>query len=470
MPLALDSLAFAIMAGNIELVSKILYEMQHSAKVARLDLTGIYPYHLAASFLDGGRTCCLMLNELTLELQGYHYLIALNNVDSNEHTVLDCLMISVLRSHTNLSPAEVSTSFVRCNRFPGEEKDICGRWDANSPGLRQLYKSGEVKIPDDWKHNFCHSSVQAVCHSTMAIFLPSSRPDVNAVSGLFRRRCTSCGLEMKLGPLHTIVAVAFHLAENGKTGETLFGPLACLVCLLVLGADAAQVADLSVLDIFSSPDEGTCRHRPMTAVELTEQVPEEVRDEWRSSVKVGWRCLLLVLCHTTAWSAAPEREKQFMKFSKTSDLSYQLYDDEEMHGIDEDERYYDAGDCEWKGCPLAEHDYTGLPHVKRDLGVLWATIQTELLTYRKVDTADADISEHFQLSSLLSWLEEKSDTFETPLLTNGMMKYHATCGWFQGEQNSFVVTASHVCSKYFMNMDIWSRASFVADMAIESMG
>ncbi|KAL0765279.1 hypothetical protein CaCOL14_012028 [Colletotrichum acutatum] len=148
MPLALDSLAFAIMAGNVELISKTLCEMQHSAMTERLDLTGIHPYHLAASFLDGGRTCCLMLSELTWAFPDYHYPIALNNVDSNEHTVLDCLMISVLRSHTNLSPPEVSKSFVRCTRFPGEEKDICGRWDANSPELRQLYQSGQVKLPD----------------------------------------------------------------------------------------------------------------------------------------------------------------------------------------------------------------------------------------------------------------------------------------------------------------------------------
>ncbi|KAK1480391.1 hypothetical protein CTAM01_14438 [Colletotrichum tamarilloi] len=315
MPLALDSLAFAIMAGNIELISKTLSEMRLSAKTWRLDFT-------------------------------------------------------VLRSHTNLSPAEVSTS-----------------------------------------------SVQAVCHSMMAMFLPSSRPNINTVSGLFRRRCTSCGLEMKLGPLHTLVAVAFHLAENGKSGETLFGALACLVCLLVLGADPAQVADLSVLDIFSSPDE--------------------------------------------------EQHEQFMKFSFESNLCDRFNNDEDR-GETSNESDSSSLHDEWGECPLFEaHDLIGLPRVNQNLGVLWATIQTELLTYRKVNVDDAAISDHFQLSSLLRWLEGGSDTFETPLLTNGMMESHNPCGWFNELESSFVVTASDVCSEYFMNMDIWSRASFIEEMIIE---
>ncbi|KAK0379666.1 hypothetical protein CLIM01_02993 [Colletotrichum limetticola] len=466
MPLALDSLAFAIMAGNIELVASTLPRFPMSANTRKLDFSGIYPFHLAASFLDGGTTCCLILSTLATRLNFYRYPIALNYVDSNEHTVLDCLMISVLRSHTNLSPIEVSTSFVRCTRFPGEEKDICGRWDANSPELRQLYKSGQARIPDSWKHNFCHSSIQAVCHSMMAMFLPSSRPNINTVSGLFRRRCTSCGLEMKLGPLHTLVAVAFHLAENGKSGETLFGALACLVCLLVLGADPAQVADLSVLDIFSSPDEEVCLHRPMTALELADQVPRAVSEAWGASSKLGWKCLLLVLRHTTPSS---QQHEQFMKFSFKSNLCCQLHDDEDRDEI-LDERDRSSLHDERGECPLIDaHEDMGLPPVNQNLGVLWATIQTELLTYRKVNVDDAAISDHFQLSSLLRWLEGGSDTFETPLLTNGMMESHNPCGWFDGLESSFVVTASDVSTEYFMNMDIWSRASFIENMTFEEV-
>ncbi|KAK2015768.1 hypothetical protein LZ32DRAFT_526181 [Colletotrichum eremochloae] len=148
--LALDSCAFAIMSGNLESVTKLL------RGGSPIDIGAIYPYHLAASFLDGGHTCCLVMHGL-IYLLHFTYPIALNNVNADGHTVLDSLMVSILRSHTSLTPVEVSPSFIDSTRFPGEEKDICGRWDADSPELRQLYKEGHPKIPRQWKHNFCHS-------------------------------------------------------------------------------------------------------------------------------------------------------------------------------------------------------------------------------------------------------------------------------------------------------------------------
>ncbi|OHE95975.1 hypothetical protein CORC01_08668 [Colletotrichum orchidophilum] len=291
-----------------------------------------------------------------------------------------------------------------------------------------------------------HSFSPAVCHSMMAIFLPPSRPNINAFSGLFRRRCTNCGLEMKLGPLHTLVVVAFHLAENGKSGETLFGALACLVCLLVLGADASQAADLSVLAIFSSPDEEECRHRRVTAMELAEQVPEEFSDGWKPSCKLGWRCLLLILRHATT---SPQQEKPFVKFSNRTNLCCFPFDDTKSD--------------EWDDlCPMfEEHESVKLPRVNRNLGDLWATIQTEILTYRKITSIDPSISDHFQLSSLLRWLEQETESFETPLLTDGMINTHTPCGWFGADDTLITVVAGDMCSRYFMNLDIWSRASFV---------
>ncbi|KAJ0165492.1 hypothetical protein CTA2_11093 [Colletotrichum tanaceti] len=156
--LALDSCAFAIMSGNLESVAKLL------DSDCDIDIGTIYPYHLVASFLDGGHTCCVAMNDLIIQLQEYCP-IALNNIDRDGHTVLDSLMVSVIRSHTKLAPFEVSTSFKHRTRFPGEEKDICGRWDADSPAVRRLHKDGHARIPQQWKHNFCHSSVQAVLAS-----------------------------------------------------------------------------------------------------------------------------------------------------------------------------------------------------------------------------------------------------------------------------------------------------------------
>ncbi|KZL70085.1 hypothetical protein CT0861_06765 [Colletotrichum tofieldiae] len=160
--LELDAWAFAIMAGNLEPIE----QMHDDVWGPSFEKIGaIFPFHLAASFMDGGHTCCLVMNSLIIRLQE-SLPIALNNLDSNGHTVLDSLMISVLRSHTDLAPFEVSESFRETTRFPGEEKDICGRWDADSPPIRQLHKAGHSRIPKQWKHSFCHSAAQARTLST----------------------------------------------------------------------------------------------------------------------------------------------------------------------------------------------------------------------------------------------------------------------------------------------------------------
>ncbi|KAK1979588.1 hypothetical protein LZ30DRAFT_797630 [Colletotrichum cereale] len=90
--LTLDSYAFAIMSGNLKSVTKLL------ESDSRIDIGAIYPYHLAASFLDGGHICCLIMNSLIRLLQ-HNYPIALNNVNADGHTVLDSLMISPSVTH-----------------------------------------------------------------------------------------------------------------------------------------------------------------------------------------------------------------------------------------------------------------------------------------------------------------------------------------------------------------------------------
>src|SRR5207247_1658208 len=109
----------------------------------------------------------------------HHHPIALNNINSNGHTILDGLMMSILRSHTNVTPGEISTNLADSTRFLGEEKDICGRWDADSVSVRQLYRQGNPRIPTEWKHIFCHSAAQAICHSMIAIFGPPSSPKID---------------------------------------------------------------------------------------------------------------------------------------------------------------------------------------------------------------------------------------------------------------------------------------------------
>ena len=227
--LRLDAWKVAIMAGNVDLLVSLYEETDEPPE--RVD--EIYPFHLAASFLDGGHTCCGMITALSFAL-GTQYPF-FHNCDDMGHTVLDTLMITVLRSHTSVGPEHVSARFNPPHRFPGEEKDICGRWDADSPVVRALFRHGYARVPTKWKHAFCHTAAQAICHSIIAILGSPASPPIDTLSGLFVRRCNNCGLELKLGPLHTLVVVGFYLAHRGIPGETMFGALAILVCLLSLG-------------------------------------------------------------------------------------------------------------------------------------------------------------------------------------------------------------------------------------------
>ncbi|WYZ35916.1 hypothetical protein EsH8_X_000563 [Colletotrichum jinshuiense] len=462
--LELDSWAFCIMTGNMNPMIEKYYGPLCPPGLGEIGFEEIHPYHLAASFLDGGNSCCVVMNSLTGILSDF-YPIALNYVDSNGHTVLDSLILSVLRSHTDLAPAEVSTSFNQCTRFPGEEKDICGRWDADSIAVRQLFKAGHPRIPHSWKHNFCHSSVQAVCHSMMAIFGPSSAPGINTLSGLFRRRCTAthCGLDMKLGPLHVVVVTAVYLAERGMDGETLFGAVAVLVCLLALGADVHLKADLSSANFLTSPVEDGCHHRPVNALEMAQEVPQTMVARWRPSCQLGWRCLLLVLRRALV-NFAPESSglQQVNLFAMPSAWTHDDFDDEyDPFGNESDEDDIRSTEEEIECNAWTAHRLLDVPHLHRDFGTLWAAIQTELLTYRKVTSLDPNISENFQLAALEKWLEGETDSFATPLIEDNMMNEPSSCGWFVNKNSIFSPTATDVSTRYFMNMDIWKRASFV---------
>ncbi|KXX82411.1 hypothetical protein MMYC01_201360 [Madurella mycetomatis] len=456
--LRVDACKIAIMAGN----TKLLFSLLEEADRKDLERIGeIYPFHLAAAFLDGGNTCCAVFTEL-------YYLDPLTTasraLDNLGHTILDALMISILRSHTNVSPEHVSRSFNPPNRFPGEEKDICGRWDADSPILRALFRRGYARIPTRWKHGFCHTSVQAVCHSIIAVYGPPASPKINALSGLFIRRCNNCGRELKLGPLHTLVVVAFYLAHQGMPGETMFGPLAILVCLLSLGADASLSAMISVEDILGNAHSGTCHHNPMTACDLMEAVPPPLLDTWSSECQTGWLCILQVLRMHNG-----DRGDQLQETSDDPLFRESIDDlDSDMDPEDHHNALADARECALENqlfheCLVKMHEeWLKWPRGTPKLGLLWATIQVEFLTYRRIQARDPWISDKFSMTALRSWLEGRSLTFRTPLVDENLMRqYSACCGWFLRCQEFACPTAEDVCTQYFMNMDIYSRATYL---------
>ncbi|KAK3899067.1 hypothetical protein C8A05DRAFT_18446, partial [Staphylotrichum tortipilum] len=455
--LQVDAWKVAIMAGNLELLDSLIDSPVPSG------IDGIYPFHLAASFPDGGKTCCGVFRWLQHALGVMYH--RRHEHDDLGQTVLDTFMIVILRSHTSVSPEHVSTRFNPPHRFPGEEQDICGRWDPVSPPVRTLFRHGYSRIPTSWKHAFCHSAAQAICHSLIAILAAPIRPPIDSPSGLFVRRCNNCGLELKLGPLHTLVVVAFYLAHRGMSGETMFGALAILVCLLSLGADASLMTMMSVEDILGQAEHGRCCHKLMDASDLLEAVPHDFVAQWTTDCQTGWRCIQQVLL--LAKSAGDDVPQQDDASDSTSDSEQDVTSDGSSDSGREGCEGSNHGDQERVQfcrlcCPLENEEFgpLNLPCGGPKLGLLWATIQIELLTYRRINIGDPWISGRFSMDALKTWLEGGSLEFLTPLVESRMMKKHSCCGWFLGPD--FVCPiAEEACKEYCMNMDDYDRGSFV---------
>ena len=133
--LQVDAWKVAIMAGNLEL----LVSLADTPLPSGID--DIYPFHLAASFLDGGKTCCGVIT-LLCDAFGDAYFFR-HQHDDLGHTVLDTSMIAVLRSHTSVSPEHVSTRFIPPTAFQEKSRTFVGD---GTPCLRSFAPSSTMGI------------------------------------------------------------------------------------------------------------------------------------------------------------------------------------------------------------------------------------------------------------------------------------------------------------------------------------
>lgn len=422
--LKLEAFCFAIMARNEEL----LWELVEEVAMEDLDLTKLFPFHLAANFLDGTMGCCNILGLFATSLCKKN-LLHKNYVNDLGHTVLDSLMISILKSHTSCTPQDVDIRYLQPQRFPGEEVDICGRWDADSDCVRAMNAKGSPKIPFEWKHMFCHTSAQAICHSISAIFSGDYSPDINTPSGLFLKCCGNCNTKLQLLPLHTLVLTTFYLAQRGCEGENLFGALACLMGLLVHGANPLQKAELSIDALIGFDSGELCNHSPIDPLSLAERVPKDIVSTWSGEARVGWDVFLSVL-----------------RFAQT-------------------ERHLDATPI-WPGnssrAPCAHAGYGNNFYGRSPmLGTLWAAIQTELLTYRRLEESDPWLSDRFSMRGIPLSLSFDNGSMSMPLTEQNMMKPFCKCGRFPGATFLECPTTEDVCEYYFSNLEDWHRSEFL---------
>lgn len=449
--LYLESLRFAIMAGNTDLVESLIDEGLKEPRFIEA-LKEIYPYHLAAGYLDGSDTCCCMLRAISVSFEVY-YPIAQNYEDAAGHTILDSLIISVMRSHTRVSPRDVSSYFIDKDVYPGEERDICGRWDADSPAVRQLFQRGKYRIPLNWKHPFCHNSLQAVCHCITSIFYPGSYvPHINRLSGLFIRHCVTCGTKLSLGTLHLIVVLAYHLADSGIQGETLFGAVAMLVYLLRLGADVSLKAEVSFDEILGVAFLSECHHANLDADGFMQTVPSATLDRWSSECQIGWHCMRGIL--------------QLAKYGKIHHLFIEVgeqsgsgdqFNTTDINDDDcEDNNESDnASTTSITSCPLYHNNRQDptFPCGNSQLGLIWALVQAEMLTYRKIEDLGAWISDNFSMSALKNWLQGEAVGLEMPFVQKDMLREHTICGWFDDAEFFVSPTPYEVTKQHILNYD-----------------
>ena len=422
-----EALGFSIMSRNVDLMIDLLQKVE----VGNLDVSGLYPFHLAVTYLDGSRTCCAILQRL---LDCSSLSIFKLHVNDRGHTVLDQLLIAILKAHTSCLPSVVDVVFKKEKRFEGEDVDLCGRWDADSDCVRQLLANGRSEIPFEWKHMFCHTSIQTICHCIQSLFNYLTGSElINNPSGLFLRYCFHCGLKLQLLPLHTLILVGHHLSRSGCENENLFGILACLLCLLSHGANPLLKANISVKALLDDDHGDDCTHEELNPAELVEKASAKLKLTWSKEICTGWEIICNILRHSQEG-----REANFHDGCSSSS-------EDEMSTDESPSTCADNYDCV---------HYFGTNKI---LAPLWAAVQTELLTYRRLEVGDEWTSPNFNMYTLNHGPIDGVEV-DVALLRKKMMKPFCECGQFA---HKIIPIAEDVAAYYFSNMDDWNRTTFI---------
>ena len=461
-----EGLAFSIMGRNVPL----LFTMTQKIKRSKIKIEGLYPFHLATSYISGADPCCNVICGLLYQPSTFP--IREVYINGRGHSVLDNLMLAIIKSHTKCVPGDIDESMRREARFAGEEVDICGRWDGDSDEIRNLLSTGASKIPFSWKHKFCHTSAQVICHCINLIFGTEWSPDINQVSGLFKRVChhPSCTAELKPLPLHTVVLVSFQLAQQGCEGEDLFGMIACLLCLISKGANPMLTADLNAPGLFGSKYVYGCSHQALDPLQLAERRPPHLYSRWSTPLQTGWN----LMCHILKMSQKvwqPElRQASFdtPNMSRFSQFDVYPNDDLEIGWALGDQMDIDGGNDNDVDASVDEevnhcHECGNRNYFMGSLELrdLWAAAQAELLTYRRIRDGESWTSPGFDMAMVLENLE-RGKALGLVLVDQQLLREYCDCGRFTFAEDEDCPCVDDVCTEYFSNLEEWERTNYIA--------
>jgi len=336
-------------------------------------------------------------------------------------------MISILKSHSSARPFNVDEDLKDTTSFVGEEVDICGRWDADSPCFRHLLADGNPSVPMSWKHKFCHTSVQTICHCIRMMFDKLPGPlMLHTASGLYVRRCFDCGEKLQLQPLHSLVMTAYLLANLGCQNEDLFGMLAILLCLVSGGVNPCQTANVSVT-AFMQPDamETVCDHIELTAAGLAEKILEyPAVNLWNSKARCGWEvlCGVLRLCEDNQMDSDDEDEDEDFFWNRLgANYSGEFIGNEKPSDFEVDTHM---------NFHLESRSRCSSFRRRKDLASLWASVQAELLTYRHLHDDANWLSPRFSMQQLRDQLD-RGESLAVGYVEQDLLKTHCICGRFE---------------------------------------
>jgi hypothetical protein len=456
-----EALAFSIMGRNVDALSSVMRRVRRSKRT----VNGFHPFHLATSYLSGNDPCCNLLSALL----SYPSIFPLKQLYADErgYTVLDNLMLIIFKSHTSCSPSDIDENTKHGQRFEGEEVDVCGRWDADSDEVCALLARGEPRIPFDWKHKFCHTSVQVICHCINLLFGKATSPDINHPSGLFRKKCQHCRHESKLLPLHVIVVTSIILAEQGCVEEDLFGMVACLLCLLRKGANPSLKAELSVQALLEDSPSTACTHESVDAQQLADRVPASRSQSWSPRIQDGWKLICFIL-RVASRPQQPRSLQEEVRVGSTHQQGPAFQPSSAWHSFlnlpeQEDISISDGDDADsvdeevtWcRSCHQPNYFY-GCPEL-RDL---WATAQAELLTYRRLRDWHDWQSPNLDIGEIVENLQA-GHGLRIGFFEKGLLRDICDCGSFQRAELPDIPCVDEVSREYFSNLEEWERTSYL---------
>lgn len=438
-----EAFGFGVMARNVQVLSDLKMKIEEDEQVEKR-INELHPLHLATSYLDGSKTCCSILGSV---VETSRFSLRSSSRNKMGHTVFDNLMMAILKAHTSITPGMIDDGLRNEKRFPGEEVDICGRWDADSDRVRELLGAGDPCIPFAWKHKFCHTSVQVICHCIDFITeysrMIKDEPVYNLPSGLFIKRCETCGLRMEIQPLHTIVLTATFMACFGAKDEDLFGFLAVLLTVLKEGACPLETVEISIPALFpdgaDNADLTGCSHRHFTPLELANSVHSRSAERWSSKTRTGWE----IFCHV-------------LRLSEQTWESFELPLFNDGCCMNNDHRGFHGHRKNIHGHRKNTPNYFGKT---RELAVLSGAVQAEYLTYRRIAEGDPWLSSNFDMNAI----RESLDNGEVPeigFFENDMVHPVCDCGNFNSRTPG-VPLAQDIMKVHFSNLEDWSRTSFI---------